>query len=208
MASSLPRPNPSHADSTKEGETSTGLPSSLFLKISAFLLLPDPVLNHEHLQLVDSAYQGNGEKAMAPHSSTFAYKIPWMEPGRLQSMGLLESDTTERLHFHFSLSWIGEGYGNPLQCSCLENPRDREAWWAAVHGVAQSRTRLKWLSSSSSMVMKMQMAGGGGGGKVVMCGGWFSDDKRWVGVRRMWSSNRSFIGDLPESAILDSSRYL
>ena len=57
---------------------------------------------------------------------------------------------TERLHFHFSLSCIGEGNGNPLQCSCLENPRDRGAWWAAVSGVAQSRTRLKQLSSSSS----------------------------------------------------------
>ena len=57
---------------------------------------------------------------------------------------------TERLHFHFSLSCIGEGNGNPLQCSCLENPRDRGAWWAAVYGVAQSRTWLKWLSSSSS----------------------------------------------------------
>ena len=67
----------------------------------------------------------NSEKAMAPHSSTFAWKIPWTEePGRLQSMGSLESDTTERLHFHFSLSFVGEGNGNPLQCSCLENPRD------------------------------------------------------------------------------------
>ena len=64
-----------------------------------------------------------------------------------------ESDTTERLHFHFSLSCIGEGNGNPLQCSCLENPRDRGAWWAAVYGVAQSRTRLKQLSSSSSSRM-------------------------------------------------------
>ena len=54
---------------------------------------------------------------------------------------------TERLHFHFSLSCIGEGNGNPLQCSCLENPRDREAWWEAVHGITQSRTQLKWLSS-------------------------------------------------------------
>ena len=86
------------------------------------------------------------EKAMALHSSTFAWKIPWMEePGRLQSMGLLETDTTERLHFHFSLSCTGEGNGNPLQCSCLENPRDGEAWWAAVYGVAQSWT-LKRLS--------------------------------------------------------------
>ena len=56
---------------------------------------------------------------------------------------------TERLHFYFSLSCIGEGNGNPLQCSCLENPRDGRAWWAAIYGVAQSQTRLKWLSSSS-----------------------------------------------------------
>ena len=62
--------------------------------------------------------------------------------------GRKESDTTERLDFDFSLSCIGEGNGNPLQCSCLENPRDRGAWWAAVYGVAQSRTRLKRLSSS------------------------------------------------------------
>ena len=92
------------------------------------------------------------EKAVAPHSSTFAWKIPWTEKlGRLQSMGSLESDTTERLHFHFSLSCTGEGNGNPLQCSCLENPRVGEAWWAAVYGVTQSRTRLKRLSSSSSV---------------------------------------------------------
>ena len=57
--------------------------------------------------------------------------------------GRKESDTTERLHFHFSLSCIGEGNGNPLQCSCLENPKDKGAWWAAVYGVAQSRTRVK-----------------------------------------------------------------
>ena len=136
---------------------------------------------------------------MAPHSSTLAWKIPWMEePGGLQSMGSLrvrhdwatslllftfmhwrrqwqptpvllpgkshgrrslmgcspwdheELDTTERLHFHFSLSWIGEGNGNPLQCSCLENSRDSGAWWAAVYGVAQSQTWLKRLSSSSN----------------------------------------------------------
>ena len=63
--------------------------------------------------------------------------------------GRWESDTTERLHFHFSLSCIGEGNGNPIQCSCLENPRDGGAWWAAVYGVAQSQTWLKQLSSSS-----------------------------------------------------------
>ena len=138
------------------------------------------------------------EKAMAPHSSTLAWKIPWREePGKLPSMGsqrvghdwatflslftfmhlrrqwqptpvflpgksqgwgsLLgcrlrgraESDTTEQLSFHFSLSCIGEGDGNPLQCSCLENPRDSRAWWAAIYGVTQSWTRLKWLSSRS-----------------------------------------------------------
>ena len=61
--------------------------------------------------------------------------------------GCWGSDTTERLHFYFSLSCVGEGNGNPLQCSCLENPRDGGAWWAAIYGVAQSRTRLRWLSS-------------------------------------------------------------
>ena len=60
------------------------------------------------------------------------------------------SPWAEQLHFHFSRSRIGEGNGNPIQCSCLENPRDGEAWWAAIYGVAQSHTRLKWLSSSSS----------------------------------------------------------
>ena len=64
--------------------------------------------------------------------------------------GCKESDMTERLHFHFSLSCIGEENGNPLQCSCLENPRDGGAWWAAVYRVAQGQTRLKWFSSSSN----------------------------------------------------------
>ena len=78
---------------------------------------------------------------MATHSSTLAWKIPWTEePGGLQSMGSLRVGRTERLHFHFSLSCTGEGNGNPLQCSCLENPRDGGAWWAAVCGIAQSRT--------------------------------------------------------------------
>ena len=88
---------------------------------------------------------------MAPHSSTLAWKIPWMEePGGCSPCGLEESDVTERLHFHFSFSCFGEGNGNPLQCSCLESPRDGGAWWAAVSGVAQSWTQLKRLSSSSS----------------------------------------------------------
>ena len=64
--------------------------------------------------------------------------------------GREELDTTEQLQFHFLLSCTGEGNGNPLQCSCLENPRDGGVWWAAVYGVAQSRTRLKRLSSSTS----------------------------------------------------------
>ena len=71
--------------------------------------------------------------------------------------GRWELDTTERLHFHFLFSCIGEGNGNPLQRSCLENPRDGGAWWAAVSGVAQSRTRLKRLSSSSSNGLKEQL---------------------------------------------------
>ena len=70
--------------------------------------------------------------------------------------GCWGSDMTERLHFYFSLSCIGEGNGNPLQCSCLENPRDGEAWWAAVYGVAQSRTWLKWLSSSSVCYIRIR----------------------------------------------------
>ena len=94
------------------------------------------------------------EKAMAPHSSTLAWKIPWTEePGRLQSTGWWRVGHTERLLFHFSLSCIGEGNGNPLQCSCLENPRDEGAWWAAIYGVTHSRTQMKWLSSSSSKIL-------------------------------------------------------
>ena len=90
------------------------------------------------------------EKVMAPH--------PVLLPGKSHEWRSLvgcspwdreKSDTTERLHFHFSLSCIGEENGSPLQCSCLENPRDGGAWWAAIYGVAQSRTRLKQLSSSS-----------------------------------------------------------
>ena len=106
-----------------------------------------------------SSLQSSPEKAMGTHSSTLAWKISWTEePGRLQSRGREEPDTTERLHFHFSLSCTAEGNGNPLQCSCLENPRDRGAWWAAVYGVAQSQTRLKQLSSSSSPTLTRSIA--------------------------------------------------
>ena len=91
---------------------------------------------------------------LVPHSSTLAWKIPWMEePGRLQSMGSrrVGHNWTTSL-FHFSLSCIGEGNGNPLQCSCLENPRDGRPWWAAIYGDARSWTRLKRLSSSSTKI--------------------------------------------------------
>ena len=91
------------------------------------------------------------EKALVTHSSPLAWKIPRTEePGGLQSMGSLRvgHDWATSLSLFTFMHW--EGNGNPLQGSCLENPRDRGAWWAAVYGVAQSRTRLKWLSSSSS----------------------------------------------------------
>ena len=84
---------------------------------------------------------------MAPHSSTLAWKAPWTEePGGLQSMGSLRVGHDRAT----SLSCVGEGNGNPLQCSCLGNPRDGGAWWAAISGVAQSQTQVKQLSSSSS----------------------------------------------------------
>ena len=92
------------------------------------------------------------------------HPTPVLLPGKSHGWRSLEgcspwgrwgSDTTEQLHFHFSLLYIGEGNGNPLQCSCLENPRDGGAWWAAVYGITQSWTRLKWLSSSSSTTILM-----------------------------------------------------
>ena len=99
---------------------------TIFYEVLAFTcILPTPVL---------LPGKSHGQRSLVGCS-------PW---------GRKESDTTERLHFHFSLSCIGEGNGKPFQHSCLENPRDRGAWWAAVYGVAQSWTRLKRLSSSSS----------------------------------------------------------
>ena len=93
------------------------------------------------------------EKAMATHSSTPACKVPWTEePGGLQSMGSRRVGHDWTTSLSLSLSCIGEGNGNPLQCFCLENSRNGGVWWAAIYGVAQSRTRLKWLSSSSSRV--------------------------------------------------------
>ena len=85
------------------------------------------------------------EKAMAPHSSTLAWKIPWTEePGKLQSMGSrrVEYDWATSLSLFTFMHWRRKWNGNPVQCSCLETPRDRGAWWAAVHGVAKSRIRL------------------------------------------------------------------
>ena len=99
---------------------------------------------------------------MAPHSSTLACKIPWIEePGGLQSMGSLSSQT--RLHFHFSVSCIGEGNGKPLQCFCLENPRDSRAWWAAVSGVAQDSSSwihvIIWFSKNIFSLRKSEILG-------------------------------------------------
>ena len=102
---------------------------------------------------------------MAPHSSTLAWKIPWTEePGRLQSMGSLRvgHDRATSLSLFTFMHWRGNG--SPLQYSCLENPRDRGAWWAAVYGVAQNLTRLKRLSSSSSRGFP-----GGASGKDPAC---------------------------------------
>ena len=96
------------------------------------------------------------EKEMATHSSTLAWKIPGtVEPGRLQSMGLLGvgHDSATSLSLFTFMHWRRKWQPTPY--SCLENPRDRGAWWAAVSGVAQSRTRLKHLSSSSSKDMRI-----------------------------------------------------
>ena len=104
-----------------------------------------------HIQSFNNSWGLCPEKAMAPHSSNLAWKIPWMEePGGLWPMGSLRvgQDWATSLSLFTFMHWRRKW--QPLQCSCLENPRDGGAWWAAVSGVAQSRTRLKWLSSSSS----------------------------------------------------------
>ena len=100
-----------------------------------------------------------------------------------------ESDTTGRLHFHFSLSCIGEGNGNPLQCSCLENPRDRGAWWASVYGVAQSRTWLKQLSSGSSRMLIGLKAGEGDDRRQD---GWMASLTWWAWV---WAKLQELVMD-------------
>ena len=92
---------------------------------------------------------------MATHSSTLAWKIPWVRSlVGCSPWGCKEWDMTEQLHLHFSLSCTGEGNGSPLQCSCLENPRDGGAWWAAFYGVAQSWTRLKRLEQQQQQQQK------------------------------------------------------
>ena len=103
------------------------------------------VLDNEMLYTLDRRRQWQPTPVLLPGKSH-----GWRSLVGCSPRGCKELDTTERLHFHFSLSHIGEGNGNPLQCSCLENPRDGGAWWVAVYGVAQSRIRLKQLSSSSS----------------------------------------------------------
>ena len=122
---------------------------------------PNECFCHQlHLWAVEQPYQSvlwaiilkKSEKAMATHSSTLAWKIPWMEEtGGLQSMGLrrVRDDRATSLSLFNFMHWRRKW--QPTQCSCLENPRDGGAWWAAVYGVAQSRTRLKRLSSSSSL---------------------------------------------------------
>ena len=97
-----------------------------------------------------------GDSSMAPHFSSLGWKIPWMEElGGLQSMRSLKvrHDWATSLSLFTFMRWRRNG--NPLQCSCLENPRDEGAWWAVVYGITQSRTRLKWLSSSSSSCFLM-----------------------------------------------------
>ena len=104
------------------------------------------------------------------------------------------SDMTERLHFHFSLSCIEEGHGNPLQCSCLENPRDWGAWWAAVYGVSQSWTRLKRLSSSSMESRKMALT------NLIAGQQWRCRHReqtcRYSEVRRGWGRLKECQGDI------------
>ena len=95
---------------------------------------------------------------MATHSGVLAWKIPWMEePGGLQPMGSLRVGHDWVISLSLFTFIIGEGNGNPLQCSCLETPRDGGAWWAAIYGIAQSQTRLKRLSSSCSKIVILSL---------------------------------------------------
>ena len=101
-----------------------------------FLLTPTPFICALQPSGVNTPLNMVFREGSGAHSSTLAWKIPWTEePGGLQSMGSGKVRHDERLHFHFSLSCNGEGNGNPLQCSCLESPRDSGTWWAAIYGV-------------------------------------------------------------------------
>ena len=111
----------------------------ILLAIIIFIIIPEST-NHDLKQCMYIEWRPT--PVLLPGKSHGRRSLVGCSP-----WGCYELDTTERLHFHFSLSCIGEGNGNPLQCSCLENPREGGAWWAAVCGVPQSRTRLKQLSS-------------------------------------------------------------
>ena len=126
--------------------TSFSLVFSTFPSWSSFFLLHD-----KHFQVIHygKANLKTGHGLSVSSIAIEFFNFFWGEGSGGQK--LVSSDTTERLHFHFSLSCIGGGNGNPLHYSCLENPRDGGAWWAAIYGVTQSRTWLKWLSSSSRL---------------------------------------------------------
>ena len=118
-------------------------------------LLMDPFFKNKKLKYIDKLSKPSIKRQRRQWHPTRVL-LPGKAHGRRSLVGCspwgcTESDKTEQLHFDFSLSCIGEGNGNPLQCSCLENSRDGGAWWAAVYGVAQSRTRLKRLSSSNAV---------------------------------------------------------
>ena len=117
------------------GQSIGALASVLPMNIQGWFLLGLTGLISLWWGLIGPSLAPTTEKALATHSSTLAWEIPWTEePGRLSPWGHKESDTTERLHFHFSLSCTGEGNGNPLQCSCLENPRDRSLMGCCLWG--------------------------------------------------------------------------
>ena len=115
--------------------------------IMLIFLCSHPILLHINTYFTQLYWQWHPTPVLVPGKSHGQRSLVGCSP-----WGRKESDKTERLHFDFSLSCIGEGNGNPLQCSCLQNPRDGGAWWAAVCGVAQSRTRLKWVSTSTSIL--------------------------------------------------------
>ena len=110
------------------------------------------VIPFSYLEITDVSPERNWRRQWHPTPVLLPGKSHgWRSLVGCSPWGRKELDTTDRLHFHFSLSCIGEGNGNPLQCSCLESPRDGGAWWAAVYGVTQSRTWLKWFSSSGGI---------------------------------------------------------